>query len=213
MKMRRTTTAAVVLTILMSGITAVTQAQTPHLSNGIDTTQSGLHLDDLVGHVHALTVYDDGSGPALYAGGWFTTAGGVTTNRIAKWNGTSWSALSGPSGNGMNRQIFALAVYDDGSGPAVIRDISTDGAFIETSEEIPLGAELSFMLALGTDPVDTLPLQCRGRVVRHGGASERGVGVRIDEFQVTTHKKTRSTSVELTEAGDSFFYDRPGGER
>ena len=46
--------------------------------------------------VYALAV--DASGN-LYAGGNFTTAGGVTANYIAKWNGTSWSAL----GSGMNQ--------------------------------------------------------------------------------------------------------------
>ena len=47
-----------------------------------------------------------------YAGGDFTTAGGVTANRIAKWDGTtsSWSAL----GSGMNSTVRALAV--DGGG-------------------------------------------------------------------------------------------------
>ena len=49
--------------------------------------------------VHALAVFDDGSGPALYAGGDFTTAGGVPANHIAKWNGSSWSAL----GSGIER--------------------------------------------------------------------------------------------------------------
>jgi hypothetical protein len=44
-------------------------------------------------------------GACVYAGGFFTTAGGVTVNRIAKWNGTSWSALS----TGMNSAVDALA--------------------------------------------------------------------------------------------------------
>ena len=44
--------------------------------------------------VKALAV--DGSG-SVYAGGWFTTAGGVSANNIAKWNGSSWGAL----GSGM----------------------------------------------------------------------------------------------------------------
>ena len=46
-------------------------------------------------------------GTNLYAGGYFTTAGGVTVNRIAKWNSTSntWSAL----GTGTNGTVFALA--------------------------------------------------------------------------------------------------------
>jgi|GEM_PF-1983603 len=51
----------------------------------------------------------DGSGN-LYAGGDFTTAGGVAANHIAKWDGSSWSALS----TGMNLVVYALAF--DGSG-------------------------------------------------------------------------------------------------
>jgi len=63
----------------------------------------------------ALTVFDDGSGPALYAGGSFTTAGGVEVNRIAKWDGAEWS----PLGSGMSGSVRTLAVFDDGSGPAL----------------------------------------------------------------------------------------------
>ncbi|MGB9613419.1 MAG: chitobiase/beta-hexosaminidase C-terminal domain-containing protein, partial [Candidatus Margulisiibacteriota bacterium] len=40
------------------------------------------------GSVYALAVDSSGN---LYAGGSFTTAGGVSANRIAKWNGSSWS--------------------------------------------------------------------------------------------------------------------------
>ena len=47
------------------------------------------------------------SGSDLYAGGDFTTAGGSAANYIAKWNGSSWSAL----GSGMNGcTCAALAV-------------------------------------------------------------------------------------------------------
>jgi hypothetical protein len=35
--------------------------------------------------VFALTVFDDGTGPALYAGGTFNSAGGVPASRIAAW--------------------------------------------------------------------------------------------------------------------------------
>ena len=46
------------------------------------------------------------SGTNVYAGGDFTTAGGVTVDHIAKWNGTGWSAL----GTGTNSAVNALAV-------------------------------------------------------------------------------------------------------
>src|SRR5439155_15264474 len=54
--------------------------------------------------VYALAV----SGSALYAGGYFATAGGRRVNGIAKWDGSGWS----PLGSGMNDDpaVSALAV-------------------------------------------------------------------------------------------------------
>jgi outer membrane receptor for ferrienterochelin and colicins len=50
--------------------------------------------------VDTMTVFDDGSGAALYAGGSFSLAGGSVVNRVAKWDGSSWSPLdSGLGGN------------------------------------------------------------------------------------------------------------------
>jgi hypothetical protein len=59
-----------------------------------------------VGDVRALAA--DGSGN-LYAGGAFNTAGGVATSGIAKWDGTSWSAIGNGSGT-------AAALAMDGNG-------------------------------------------------------------------------------------------------
>ena len=83
----------------------------------------------LNGTVKALAVFDDGSGPALYAGGTFTASGSTGLNRIAKWNGTSWTAL----GNGLNNAVNALCVYDDGTGPALY----AGGAFTIAIGNIP----------------------------------------------------------------------------
>ena len=66
-----------------------------------------------------MAVYDDGRGPALYAGGYFTNVGGVAANGIAKWDGSSWSALGSGVGVGGGAGVSALAVYDDGRGPAL----------------------------------------------------------------------------------------------
>jgi hypothetical protein len=68
--------------------------------------------------VFALTSFDDGSGPALFVGGDFRTAGGIDSHHIAKWNGSSWSSPAGGTG-GEGGLVFALAVFDDGSGPAL----------------------------------------------------------------------------------------------
>jgi len=63
----------------------------------------------LGGSVFALAVYDDGSGPALYAGGTFQSAGGVPASRVARWDGVSWSPLA----SGVDGSVLALTVFDD----------------------------------------------------------------------------------------------------
>jgi hypothetical protein len=64
--------------------------------------------------VEALAV----SGTNLYAGGQFTTAGGVAASSIAVWNGSAWSALgSGTSGETPNGSgPYTLALATDGVG-------------------------------------------------------------------------------------------------
>jgi trimeric autotransporter adhesin len=87
--------------------------------NGISWSSLGTgSANGVSGSIEALTVFDDGSGsgPALYAGGILMTAGGVPANRIAKWNGTSWSSLGTGPANGVNSMVLALTVFDDGSG-------------------------------------------------------------------------------------------------
>jgi hypothetical protein len=50
------------------------------------------------------------SGTDLYAGGEFTTAGGGSASKIARWNGSSWS----PLGSGMNDRVNAIALSGNG---------------------------------------------------------------------------------------------------
>jgi hypothetical protein len=81
----------------------------------------GVVRDGGGGAVSALGVVDDGTGPALYAGGTFTSVAGVPANQIAKWDGFSWSAL----GSGITSAIDelqivrAIAGFDDGTGSAL----------------------------------------------------------------------------------------------
>ncbi len=75
------------------------------LDGGVNSTVAALTVD---------------SGNNVYAGGYFTLAGGSIVNRIAEWNGTSWSALS----YGVNAGILALTV--DGSD-----HVYAGGAFTE----------------------------------------------------------------------------------
>jgi hypothetical protein len=52
----------------------------------------------------------------LYVGGAFTHAGTTSADRIARWGGTSWSAL----GQGLNDTAAVMAQFDDGTGPMLV---------------------------------------------------------------------------------------------
>ncbi|MFA4858805.1 MAG: chitobiase/beta-hexosaminidase C-terminal domain-containing protein, partial [Candidatus Margulisiibacteriota bacterium] len=47
----------------------------------------------------------------VYVGGDFTTAGGVSANRIAKWDGTTWEAL----GSGCDEAVYSSVCDSDGN--------------------------------------------------------------------------------------------------
>jgi hypothetical protein len=84
------------------------------------TAFDGTTWDDLSGGmegpiVSAFEVFDPGTGPQLYAGGNFISAGGNSADGIASWNGTTWSAL----GSGITGDVNTLATHDDGSGTAL----------------------------------------------------------------------------------------------
>lgn len=49
----------------------------------------------------------------LYAGGNFTTAGGVTVNYIGRWNGFAWSAIGGAT-KGTSGRVYCMAFTADG---------------------------------------------------------------------------------------------------
>ncbi len=105
-------------TIVVSGLClaffaslpAAAQVCTPHW----DPTQAAGN-PGMPAEVRSLLDFDDGTGRALYAGGFFTTAGGVPASRIAKWDGVGWSEV----GSGMDGAVLAMAVFDDGGGPAL----------------------------------------------------------------------------------------------
>ena len=67
------------------------------------------------GVVEVLTVFDDGSGPALYAGGNFSTAGDAEVDGFLRWDGEEWT---GP-GEAVNGNIQTFATFDDGTGASL----------------------------------------------------------------------------------------------
>jgi hypothetical protein len=68
-----------------------------------------------------LESWNDGNGDALYIGGRFSSVAGVSASRIAKWNGTSWSAVgtTGLTSTTVSSAVYAMEAWDDGSGPSL----------------------------------------------------------------------------------------------
>lgn len=82
----------------------------------------GTALPGLDHRIYALATFDDGSGPALYATGIFTSGDGTPLNSIAKWNGATWSPLGLGIGNPATAHLWtgwSLVTHDDGSGEAL----------------------------------------------------------------------------------------------
>src|SRR5438093_13500914 len=73
--------------------------------------------------VYALAVSDSD----VYAGGFFTTAGGIAATNIAKWDGSSWSAL----GSGMGGAVSALGV--SGGELSVVGGVMSAGGVSSTA--------------------------------------------------------------------------------
>ncbi|MCC6320739.1 MAG: hypothetical protein IT438_04805 [Phycisphaerales bacterium] len=67
------------------------------------------------GQVNAMTTFNG----RLIVGGEFTLAGGLPVTNIAAWDGTQWHAMGDGLGVGVDQQVRSLAVWDDGSGPAL----------------------------------------------------------------------------------------------
>jgi hypothetical protein len=80
------------------------------------TTWSYLGSPAATGMVYALCVFDAGTGPALYAGGGFQSIGGIAANRVARFDGSSWSAVGTNLDNG---PVKCLTVHNAGTGPAL----------------------------------------------------------------------------------------------
>jgi trimeric autotransporter adhesin len=76
-------------------------------------------IPGLDGIVSAAIQHDDGRGVALFVAGDFECAGDTSAKRIARWDGQSWSALGSGLTVPFDSWARALAVFDDGTGPAL----------------------------------------------------------------------------------------------
>ncbi len=89
--------------------------------DGVNWEVLGSDFDD---DVEALAVFDDGMGPALYAGGRFeSTLDGAPMRSLARWDGERWQPLAAELDA---RRVTALTTFDDGSGDRLVAAVQFD---------------------------------------------------------------------------------------
>jgi hypothetical protein len=170
-----------------------------HIGHG--ATAGTASLD---GSVFALN--DDKPG-GLFVGGNFTTAGGVAdTNRVARWNGTHWNAVS--TGSITSGVVNAIA-YDSTAGKVYVGGSFTnagtnpDADFIAVSS----GGGWATVCRNGATPLVTATvtaLQIIGRTLYVGGSFADGGGIPSADRLVACNMDTGDTSPTVDSAVHEF---------
>ncbi|MBW7907167.1 MAG: hypothetical protein LC135_10400 [Phycisphaerae bacterium] len=84
--------------------------------NGTTWSPLGQGITSAAGYGLALAAYDDGTGAALYLGGYFQEIDGKPIIAVARWDGQTWSAVDDPDFQ-PGTEVTEVRVLDDGSGP------------------------------------------------------------------------------------------------
>ena len=165
---------------------------------GVGATSSTPSLD---GHVYALNSQNPG---VLYAGGDFTTAGGnPKAKRIARWNGSTWSALGNtPLTNGA---VFAIAYH---AGKVYV------GGTFQNAGGQPNADFLAVWDGSSWAPFcnSTLPgsafdgtvdaLQIIGNTLYVGGSYQNGAGIDAADYLLACDLTTGDSSATVDHDGD-----------
>lgn len=143
--------------------------------NGTSWSGVGGGITSTSGSIVALRSFDDGTGPALYASGIFSSIGGVPAINLARWNGTSWQAAdAGMNGNA----AWDFEVFDDGGGGALYAGSSQSGVLRWSgSSWIPLDpTSFATIYALEVFDEGSGPaLYAGGQFVIMGGVVYKGI--------------------------------------
>ncbi len=136
---------------------------------------SGLGRTDPYVDVYALAA----SGSDVYAGGYFTTAGGTAVSNIAKWNGSSWSPLGPGLGSSLGGYVLALAVSRSdlyagglflGAGGTPVNNVAKWNG----SSWSPLGSGIFGNGVIGSDPRVHALAVLGGELYAGGGFTNAG---------------------------------------
>lgn len=91
------------------------------------TSWTGLGSGIASAELRAVVEHDDGTGRALYVGGFFGSAGGSPAAGVARWRSGAWE----PVGDGFTQFVRALTTFDRGSGERP--ELIAVGSFTQTA--------------------------------------------------------------------------------
>lgn len=102
----------------IDGVTATNVARYDVAAGAWESFGQRLTPDSPFNNMTSWAVFDDGTGEALYVGGQQFRIGSTGQKyNVAKWNGTTWTGIG--TGQTISGRVSDLAVWDDGSGPAL----------------------------------------------------------------------------------------------
>ncbi len=157
----------------------------------------------LNGHVTAMNADTAG---ALYLGGNFTNAGGIAAaDRIAKWNGTKWSALgTTPLGNG---SVFAIEthgakVYAGGNFVNAGGKAAADYLAVFDGVSWKPFCNTTANPAFNAGGVQVLALQVIGSTLWVGGTFQNANGDPLADYLIGCDLATGTPRVTIDKDGD-----------
>jgi N-acetylneuraminic acid mutarotase len=144
---------------------------------------NGVSFAGLIGGVRALAV--DGQG-RVYVGGFFTRAGGVSANSVARFDPAtnSWSALGTGANNGVSGSVNALAI--DGQGRVYVGGRFAQAGGVSANNVARFDPQANSWSALGTganngvsdtsfsERVNALAIDRQGRIYVGGQFTRAG---------------------------------------
>jgi hypothetical protein len=147
--------------------------------------------------VHALVV----SGSNVYAAGQFTAADGNPANNIAKWDGSSWTAL----GSGVNHYVAALAV--SGSDLYAGGEFTTAGGKVSgyiARAYLPILPALSVLRSGTTVTVSWPCVDTAGFALEQAGTPAPPLNWVPNAASVTDDGTSKSVSIPATNSAQFF---------
>jgi hypothetical protein len=147
------------------------------------------------------------SGGDLYAGGYFTTAGGAAANHLAKWDGSNWSALGSGLGGGVVRAQAVLGndLYVGGTFTSVGSKVS---AFIARAY-LPILPPLSVLRSGSDVMVSWRSIDSSGFALEHATALGTPTTWVTNTTTVNDDGTNKSVTLPTTDGPRFFRLHRP----